>query len=48
MNFPALLALFVGGILATYIGRILIKSAARHDDFEDDRLWHYLLHPGTL
>ncbi len=48
MHLTALLAIFVGGTLVTYAGLFLLKSAAHHDDVEDDRLWHYLLHPGTL
>ncbi len=48
MHLTALLVLFVGGSLTTYVGFFLVKSAARHDDAEDERLWHYLLHPDTL
>ena len=48
MYLTAILVLFVGGSLATYVGLCLLKSAARHDDAEDERLWHYLLYPGTL
>jgi hypothetical protein len=48
MHLTALLVLFVGGSLVTYLGLILLKSAERHDAAEDERLWHYLLHPGTL
>jgi hypothetical protein len=36
-----------GGGLATYVGFRLLKSAERHDDLEDERLWQDLLHPGT-
>ena len=38
-----------GGLvtLATYFGFCLLKSAEHHDDAEDERLWQYLLHPGT-
>jgi hypothetical protein len=34
-------------ILATYVGLYLLRSAQRQDDAEDERLWQYLLHPGT-
>ncbi len=36
-----------GGGLVTYVSFCLLKSAERRDDAENERLWQYLLHPGT-
>ena len=51
MHLTAYFALFVCASLVTlaaYFGHYLLKSAERHDEAEDERLWEYLLHPGTL
>jgi hypothetical protein len=32
-------------ILATYVGRCLLKSAERLNDAHDGRLWQDLIHP---